>query len=63
VALAVVAETNWFALPTIILFVECPHALTAVGVQLNRSVVDFTKCLQFNVVSPNTRAALSLAIS
>lgn len=62
-ALAVVAKTNWFALSTIILFVECPHALTAVCVQLNGSVVNFTKCLQFNVVSPNSGAALSLAIS
>jgi len=46
----------------IVLLVESPHTLGAIGVKLNRSVINLTHGLQLDIIAPNPGLALSLAV-
>ena len=57
-----IAKSYRLALSTVILLVKCSHALSTVCVYFYGSVVNFAKSLQFNVVAPDPRVALSMAV-
>lgn len=60
--LAVITKSNWLSLAFVVLFMKSSHALGTVSVKFYGSIVDFTKSLQFDIVSPNTRLVFSVAV-
>jgi hypothetical protein len=57
-----IAKSDRLTLSIIILLVECSHALSAVSVDLNRSIVDFAHSLKLDIITPNSIATFTLAV-
>ena len=57
-----ITKSDWLTLSIVVLLVESSHALSAVGVNLYWPVVNLTHGLKLNIVSPNARLALPVAV-
>ena len=57
-----IAKSDWFTLSIIILLVKCSHALSAVSVNLDWSIVDFAHSLKLDIIAPYSITTFTLAV-